>query len=69
MKMAPDCFGVFWGDYGGEGFGGGLPDAAEAAEMGDQALAGLGVNAGDVQQLEGATARVAGRVLRVVLKG
>jgi hypothetical protein len=32
--MPPDGFGGFAGDYGGEGFGGGLLHVAEAAEVG-----------------------------------
>ena len=47
--MPPDGFGGFSWDYGGEGFGGGLLDVAEAAEVGEQALAGLRADAGDVQ--------------------
>lgn len=50
MEVPPDGFGGFAGDYGGEGFGGGLPDVAEAAEVGDEALAGLRAYAGDVEE-------------------
>jgi hypothetical protein len=49
VEMPPDGFGGFSWDDGGEGFGGGLLDVAEAAEMGEQSLAGLGAYAGDVQ--------------------
>ena len=49
MKMPPDGFGGFAGDDGGEGFGGGLLHVAEAAEVGEQALAGLRAYAGDIQ--------------------
>ena len=51
VEVPPDGFGGFAGDDGGEGFGGGLLDVAEAAEVGDEALAGLGADAGDVEQL------------------
>ena len=51
VEVAPDGFGGFAGDYGGEGFGGGLLDVAEAAEVGDEALAGLLAYAGDVEEL------------------
>ena len=37
--MAPDGLGSFAGDYGGEGFYGGLLYVAEAAEVGEEALA------------------------------
>jgi len=45
--MPPDGFGGFAGDYGGEGFGGGLLDVAEAAEVGEEALPCLRAYAGD----------------------
>ena len=51
VEMPPDGLGGFAGDYGGERFGGGLPHVAEAAEVGEQALAGLRAYAGDVQKL------------------
>jgi hypothetical protein len=50
MKVAPDGFGGLAGDYGGQGLGGGLLNIAEAAEVGEEALAGLGAYAGNVQQ-------------------
>jgi hypothetical protein len=34
MEVTPDGFGGFAGDYGGQGFCGGLLDVAEAAEVG-----------------------------------
>jgi len=49
MEVPPDGFGGFAGDDGGEGLGGGLLNVAEAAEVGDQTLASLGADAGDVQ--------------------
>lgn len=49
MKVPPDGFGGFAGDDGGEGLGGGLLNVAKAAEVGDETLAGLGADAGDVQ--------------------
>jgi len=48
VEMTPDGFGGFAGDYGGQGLGGGLLHVAEAAEVGEQALAGLRAYAGDV---------------------
>ena len=50
VEVAPDGFGGFAGDYGGEGVGGGLLHVAEAAEVGEQALAGLVAYAGDVEE-------------------
>jgi hypothetical protein len=50
VEVAPDGFGGFAGDYGGEGVGGGLLDVAEAAEVGEETLAGLAANAGDVEE-------------------
>ena len=51
MEMAPDGFGGFAGDYGGQRLGRGLLHVAEAAEVGEETLAGLRAYAGDVQQL------------------
>ena len=45
--MPPDGLRGFAGDYGGEGFGGGLLDVAEAAEVGEEALSCLRAYAGD----------------------
>jgi hypothetical protein len=64
MKVLPDGFGGFRGDYGGPGLGGGLLNVAEAAEVGQQALAGLRTYAGDFQQLGVAVAH--GATLAVV---
>jgi len=49
VEVIVDGFGGFSWDDRGQGFGGGLLDVAEAAEMGEQSLAGLGAYAGDVQ--------------------
>lgn len=51
MKVPPDGLRSFAGDDGGERFGSGLLDVAQAAEVGEQALAGLRAYAGNVQQL------------------
>jgi hypothetical protein len=50
MEMPPDGLGGFVGEDGGEGFGGGVLDVAEGAEVGEEALAGLGADAGNVEQ-------------------
>ncbi len=47
VEVAPDGFGDFAGDDRGEGFGGGLLHVAEAAEVGEESLAGLRAYAGD----------------------
>jgi hypothetical protein len=65
--VTPDGFGGLAGDYGGEGFGGGLLNVAEAAEVGQEALAGLGAYAGDVEQFGGAIAD--GAALTVIADG
>ena len=65
--MPPDGFGGFARDYGGEGFGGGLLDVAQAAEVGEQALAGLRADAGDVEQLGVAVAH--GAALAMIADG
>lgn len=67
VEVPPDGFGGFLGDYGGEGVGGGLLYVAEAAEVGEEALAGLGAYAGNVEQLGGAVAH--GAALAVVADG
>ncbi len=46
-------------DDGGEGVGGGLLDAADAAEVLEEALAGAGAYAGDVVEL-GSRGRASG---------
>lgn len=48
--MTPDGFGGFAVDYGGEGVGGGLLDVTEAAEVGEESLAGGSAYAGDVEE-------------------
>ena len=67
MEMPPDGFGGFAGDYGGERFGGGLLHVTQAAEVGEQALAGLRAYAGDVQQLGIAVAH--GAALAMIADG
>jgi len=47
VEMPPDGFGGFSRDYSGQGFGGGLLDVAEAAEVREQALAGTRAYARD----------------------
>jgi hypothetical protein len=49
VEVPPDGFGGFAGNYGGEGFGCRLLHVAEAAEVCEQTLAGLGAYAGNVQ--------------------
>ena len=49
VEMPPDGFGGFSWDDRGQGFGRGLLDIAEAAEVGEQSLAGLRAYAGDIQ--------------------
>ena len=51
VKIPPNSFSGFAGDYGGQRFGGGLLDLAEAAEVSEEPLAGLRAYAGDGQQL------------------
>ncbi len=65
--MIEDGVRGFAGDDGGEGFGGGLLDVAEAAEVGEQALAGLRADAGDIEQLRVAVAH--GAALAMVADG
>jgi hypothetical protein len=67
VEVPPDGFGGFAGDYGGQGLGGGLLDVAEAAEVGEQALASLGAYAGDVEEFGVAVAH--GAALAVVTDG
>ena len=50
MKVLPDGFGGFAIDDGGERFGRGLLNVAQAAEVREQALAGLRAHAGNVQK-------------------
>jgi hypothetical protein len=50
MKVVPDGFGGIAGDNGGQGLGGGLLRVAEAAEVSEEAPAGLGADAGDGKQ-------------------
>ena len=49
--MLPDGFGGLAGHDGGEGFGGGLLDIAQASEVGKEALSCERANAGDVEEL------------------
>jgi hypothetical protein len=67
VEVAPDGFGGFAGDYGGQGVGGGLLDVAEASEVGEQALAGLTADAGDVEEFGVAIAH--GSALTVIADG
>ena len=57
--MVADAFGCGSVDYGGEGVGAGLLDAADAAEVFEQALAGAGAYAGDGEQFAVAVAHLA----------
>jgi hypothetical protein len=50
MKMLPDGFGGFAGDYGGQRFRSGLLHIAQAAEMCEQTLASLRAHAGNIEQ-------------------
>jgi len=52
MKVVPDGFGGIAGDNGGQGLGGGLLRVAEAAEVSEQAPAGLGPTPGMVSSSE-----------------
>jgi hypothetical protein len=67
VEVAPDGFGGFAGDYGGEGVGGGLLHVAEAAEVGEETLAGLAAYAGDVEEFGVAVPH--GAALAVVADG
>ena len=67
MKMPPDGFGGFAADHGGERFRRGLLHIAQAAEVGEQALAGLRADAGNIQQLGIAVAH--GPALAMVADG
>ena len=67
VEVAPDGFGGFAGDYGGERIGGGLLHVAEAAEMREETLAGLAAYAGDVEEFGIAVAH--GAALAVVADG
>ena len=67
MEMPPDGFGGFAGDYSGQGFGGGLLYVSKAAEVSEEALAGLGAYAGDVEELRVAVAH--GAALAMVADG
>jgi hypothetical protein len=49
VEVLPDSFGSFARHHGGQGFGGGLLHVAQAAEVSEQALAGLGAYAGNSQ--------------------
>jgi len=67
MKVLPDGLGGFAGDDGGEGLGGCLLHIAQAAEVSEQALAGLRANTGDIEQLGTAVAH--GAALAMVADG
>ena len=67
VKMPPDRFGGFAGDDGGEGFGGGLLDVAQAAEVSEEAASGLGADARDGQQFGVAVAH--GAALAMIADG
>ena len=67
VEVLPDGVGGFAGDDGGEGFGGGVLDVAEGAEVGEEALAGLRADAGNVVQLGVAVAH--GPALAVIADG
>ena len=58
-EVAADFFGDGGADYGGEGVGVGLADAADAAEVFQQALAGARADAGDGVQFGVAVAHLA----------
>ena len=66
-EVPPDGFGGFAGDDGGEGLRRGLLDVAEAAKVGEEALAGLRADAGDVQELRIAVAH--GAALAMIADG
>ena len=51
VEVLPDGGGGFARQDGGEGFGGGVLNVAQGAEVGEQTLAGLRADAGDVEQL------------------
>jgi hypothetical protein len=51
VKVVVDGVGGFSRDDGGEGFGSGVLDVAQGAEVGEKALACLGADAGDVVEL------------------
>ena len=51
VEVPPDGFGGFARNYCGQGIGGGLLHVAQAAEVGEQALACLLSDAGNIQQL------------------
>ena len=67
VKVPPNGLRRFAGDYGGQRLGSGLLHVAEAAEVREQALAGLRADAGDVQQLAVAVAH--GAALAMVAYG
>ena len=67
VKMPPDGLGRFAGDDGGEGFRCGLLDVALAAEVSEEALAGLRADAGDFEQRGVAVAH--GAALAVIADG
>ena len=49
VKVPPDGLSRLARDNGGEGFGGSLLHVAQAAEVSQEALAGLRADAGDIQ--------------------
>ena len=51
VEVFADALGGGGVDDGGEGVGAGLPDAADAAEVFEQALAGAGADAGDGERV------------------
>ncbi len=67
MKVLPDGLGCFARDNGGERFRRGLLHVAQAAEVGEQPLASLRADAGNVQQFRVAVAH--GAALAVVADG
>ena len=67
VKVSPNRFCCLSGHYGGQGFGGGLLDVAEAAEVSEESPAGLRTDAGDGQQLGVAVAH--GAALAMVADG
>src|SRR5271157_6396349 len=67
MKMPPDGFGGFAWNDGGQRLGGGQLHLAQAAEVGEQTLASLRADAGNVQQLGVAVAH--GAALAMVADG
>ena len=67
MEVVVDGLGGFAVDDGAQGFCGGVLDVAQGAEVGEEALAGLRADAGDIVELGVAVAH--GAALAVVADG